>query len=261
VTVLASSLRVCALTAIGCLAVAFAQQQEKYKHPAADPNHDLTAKEFFTDLGANFKGLVSVESVAPVLVGGAAYSIATIPEQRIQAHFAPGDVWGRWSTPGEYIGHPFVLGGISATMFAFSRKSEDRRFRSLSYALVQGMFMSAAIVEPTKLAVRRWRPDNNNRASFPSGHSTESFMFATVFAEHYGWKVAVPAYAIASYVAMTRLEERKHHITDVVAGAAIGYLVGHTLSRRMRNGPAKKATWQIYPSGLGFVGAVSIQLP
>ena len=86
-------------------------------------------------------------------------------------------------------------------------------------------------------------------------------MFATVFAEHYGWKVAVPAYAIASYVAMTRLEERKHHITDVVAGAAIGYLVGHTLSRRMRNGPAKKATWQIYPSGRGFLASVSIQLP
>lgn len=258
----AASLRVCALAAMGCFASAFAQQQEKYNHPAADPNHDLTVKEFFADIGGNFKGLVSVHSIAPVLGGGAAYGFATIPEQRIEAHFAPGDVWGAWSTPGKYIGHPLVVGGASLALFGASRKSEDRRFRSFSYALVQGMIMSSAIVLPTKEIFRRSRPSGDDSFSaFPSGHSTDSFMVATIVAEHYGWKAAVPAYAVATYVAMTRLEERKHHLTDVTAGAAIGYLVGRTVSRRLRNGPGKKVTWQIYPSRRGFLGMVSIQLP
>ena len=46
-------------------------------------------------------------------------------------------------------------------------------------------------------------------------------------------KAGIPSYAVAAYVSATRLEERKHHLTDVVGGAAIGVLAGRTVSRRM----------------------------
>jgi hypothetical protein len=72
--------------------------------------------------------------------------VATAPEQSLERHFAPGGVWeaGRaW----KYIGHPLILGGLSSTLFAVSRKSQDKR-TNLAYALIQGSIISSAVVQP-----------------------------------------------------------------------------------------------------------------
>jgi hypothetical protein len=238
-----------------------AQQPDRFTTPAADPSHDLTTAEFFKDLGGSFRALASVQNVVPVLAGGAALGLATIPEQDLERHFAPGNVWGKWAAPGKYIGNPLLLGGVSSALFAFSRKSQDRRFRSFSYALIQGSIMSTAVIQPTKAAFRRLRPNEENHHSFPSGHGADTFMYATVIAEHYGWKAAAPAYAIASYVAMTRLADRKHHITDAVAGAGIGFLIGRTVSARMRMKVPSRISMNVYRTRGGFAGTVRIGLP
>jgi hypothetical protein len=249
-----------ALSLIAGLSQALAQQTNPSLNPAADPNHKLTAAEFFKDVAGNFRALISTQSIVPLLAGGAAYGLATVPEQGLEKHFAPGDVWGAWPAPGRYIGHPLLLGGIGFASFAVSRKSQDRRFRSLSYALVQGSIMSTALVQPTKLAFRRLRPNGEDRQSFPSGHASDSFMFATVFAVHYGWKAAVPGYAIASYVAATRLADRKHHLTDVVAGAGIGYLVGRTVSRGRPKGDPSRVSASVFPAEGGFRCLLQVRL-
>ena len=233
-----------------------------YNHPAADPQHKLTGKEFLRDLGGAFKGLLAVNNILPAAGWAGAYAVATAPEQNLERHFAPGGVWGNWSVPGRYIGNPALLGGTSVTLFVLSRKSDDRRFRSLSYALLQGAIMSSATVQSLKPAFHRLRPSAEDHLSFPSGHASDSFFFATVFAEHFGWKAAVPGYAFASYVAATRLADRKHHLTDVVGGAGIGYVIGRTVSRRMRRGPvASKVSWSVFPSGRGVGLVVRFEVP
>jgi membrane-associated phospholipid phosphatase len=250
-----------ALALLVGLTPAMAQTSGRFTIPAADPQHDLTASEFVKDLGGNFKALISVSNIVPALAGGAAIGLSTIPEQDLERHFARGDMWGSWAAPGKYIGHPLILGGLSAGLFAISRKSEDRRFRSFSYALLRGSIMSSAIVQPTKLAFRRWRPNGEDRYSFPSGHSTDAFMYATVISEHYGWKAAIPAYTVATYISATRMVDRKHHLTDVAAGAAIGYIIGHTVSRQPRG---KGGTPRFFVNACklegGFAGSVRIGL-
>ncbi len=47
---------------------------------------------------------------------------------------------------------------------------------------------------------------------------------------HYGWKVGIPAYAVAGYIASSRLSEARHYLSDVVFGAAVGTLVGRTVT-------------------------------
>jgi hypothetical protein len=240
---------------------AFGQQPSPFSHRATDPEHDLTAREFLKDTGANFAALISRQSIMPLVVGAAGTSLATIPEQDLEQHFKRGDIWGAWGDPGKYIGHPVILAGVGASLFAASRKSDDRKFRSLSYALLQGTIMSTAIVQSSKAGFQRLRPNGEGHGAFPSGHAADSFLFATVFAEHYGWKAAVPGYAIATYVAASRLEERKHHLTDVAAGAAIGYLIGRTVSRRMRGGELSRIGWHVYPTRGGVIGVVTMRLP
>lgn len=65
-------------------------------------------------------------------------------------------------------------------------------------------------------------------SSFPSGHSTVAFAAATVFASEFRNKPAIPiiAYTAASLIGISRITENAHWTTDVVVGAALGYLTG-----------------------------------
>jgi membrane-associated phospholipid phosphatase len=104
-----------------------------------------------------------------------------------------------------------------------------------------------------KLIVRRERPDGSNHASFPSGHSSGAFASATVLQRHYGWKAGVPAYAVAGYIATSRLNEGKHYLSDVVFGAAVGILAGRTVTLELAH--ARFAVSPTLPPG-----GVGIQL-
>ena len=66
--------------------------------------------------------------------------------------------------------------------------------------------------------------------SFPSGHATGAFAFASVIAAHYdnAW-VASASYTIASLVGVARIEQNAHWTSDVIAGSLIGGLIGHHL--------------------------------
>lgn len=65
-------------------------------------------------------------------------------------------------------------------------------------------------------------------SSFPSGHTTVAFAAATVFAMEYKDKPWVPvlSYSAATLIGLSRITENKHWATDVLAGAALGYLSG-----------------------------------
>lgn len=65
-------------------------------------------------------------------------------------------------------------------------------------------------------------------SSFPSGHTTVAFAAATVYAMEYKERpwVGIVAYTAASAIGLSRITENKHWITDVVSGAALGYLSG-----------------------------------
>ena len=78
------------------------------------------------------------------------------------------------------------------------------------------------IVQGIKVIVRRERPDRSSGFSFPSGHATITMAGATVLQQHLGWKAAVPTYAIAAYVAASRVHDNRHYASDVVAGAPSG---------------------------------------
>jgi membrane-associated phospholipid phosphatase len=65
-------------------------------------------------------------------------------------------------------------------------------------------------------------------SSFPSGHTTVAFAAATVFAMEYRNKPWIPvlAYSAASLIGISRITENRHWATDVLVGAALGYVSG-----------------------------------
>jgi membrane-associated phospholipid phosphatase len=69
------------------------------------------------------------------------------------------------------------------------------------------------------------RPDSDSRDSFPSCHATAAFAVATV-QSHYHPDSAILWYSGASLIAYSRLNLNRHRFSEVLAGAALGYLTG-----------------------------------
>ena len=87
-------------------------------------------------------------------------------------------------------------------------------------------------------------------SSFPSGHTTGAFAAATVFALEYKKTPWIPvlSYSVATLIGLSRITENKHWLTDIVAGAALGFLTGQQVVNnyhryaRIRNGETNKLT-------------------
>ena len=84
------------------------------------------------------------------------------------------------------------------------------------------MAAGAGIAEGLKHVVHERRPDGSDSQSFPSAHTSVAFSAAGTLYARYGWQVGLPATLLASFVGVARVEAKKHHWYDVVAGAAIG---------------------------------------
>lgn len=76
------------------------------------------------------------------------------------------------------------------------------------------------------------RPDGSDNKSFPSGHTSASFAAAATLQNRYGWKVGLPAQLAAAFVGWSRVEARKHHVHDVLVGAAIGQAAGFLITSK-----------------------------
>lgn len=91
--------------------------------------------------------------------------------------------------------------------------------------LKQAAFTTAATVGASyilKYSIKKNRPDLSDNHSFPSAHSSIMFANAAFIQRRYGWKLGIPAYTLATYVAWGRTYAKKHDVWDVLAGAAIG---------------------------------------
>ena len=83
-----------------------------------------------------------------------------------------------------------------------------------------------------KVATQRERPDGSDHYSFPSGHTSNAFAWATGGAHYSGPKLGSPSFAFAALIGVGRMEKNAHYLTDVVAGATLGVIVGRTVIRR-----------------------------
>ena len=88
-------------------------------------------------------------------------------------------------------------------------------------SLAKAYVSTLAVVYTLKYTVDRERPDGGRHA-FPSGHTASAFVGASFLQRRYGWRYGVPAYAAAGFVGWSRVHADKHHVSDVLAGAALG---------------------------------------
>jgi membrane-associated phospholipid phosphatase len=118
-----------------------------------------------------------------------------------------------------------------------------------------------------KGATDRLRPDESNRRSFPSGHASQAFSSLRLANRNLDamhippWartSLKTGNYLMASACAWARVEARKHHPSDVLAGACLGNLITTFIHDAFMNLPEDNTfSFYIEPSPKGLYGAVS----
>lgn len=136
-----------------------------------------------------------------------------------------GDYYGQLIPNALYI---LVMG--THAMATNSNKSAYRAehmFKATLYASI--------VVTALKYTIREPRPNNpEEKNSFPSGHTTTAFAFASTMAMQHDVVVGTTALLMAGFTAYSRMNDGRHYLHDVVAGMTIGigYGVGIYHSQR-----------------------------
>ena len=95
--------------------------------------------------------------------------------------------------------------------------------RRVLWRLVLTLLVTQVAIEALKLAVGEVRPDGRFFNSFPSGHTTASFAYATIMSLHFRWGWIW--FLFACIVGLSRILTNAHWWHDVTGGAALGYLI------------------------------------
>jgi len=211
--------------------------------PAPTPQH-TGVKAMLKGLVTDVKNLPSRENLFWVGVGGGLALAAHPADDSVNSHLVGSGFAGKVFAPGKVVGALPTLVGVAATVYVVGRTKDEPKISHVGMDLLRSIAISEALTQTLKYTVRRERPDHSGHNSFPSGHAADTFAFATALERHLGWRGAVPAYVLSSYVAASRLHENRHFLSDVVFGSAVGIIAGRTVTRHGR---------ESYPVAIGFV--------
>jgi hypothetical protein len=131
------------------------------------------------------------------------------------------------------IGHPWTQFGASALWYAVSKKNQDDFNRERAKSMIAALAVTNVATFSLK-AIRHNDSPNGKDWAWPSGHAASSFTVASMLDEYYGPNIGIPAYALASLISYRMLDTGDHWTSDVVFGAAIGWVVGHTFGAKQR---------------------------
>ena len=195
---------------------------------ASEPAFKPSLGQVFSKTFDDFKRLPSLDSAVILSLGGAASMVGRPADARISHGFLGSPSKGFFNS-GAYIGAAWVQMAGAFTTYSLGRATGSSKVTAVGADLISAQIMSQTLTQAIKFSAGRTRPDGTSY-SFPSGHSATSFATAAVLQRHFGWKAGIPAYAVASYVAASRIETQRHYLSDVAFGAAIGIMSGRTVT-------------------------------
>ncbi len=147
----------------------------------------------------------------------------------------------------------YSMAGGAAGLYFLGLVTQNQHQRETGFLSGESAIDALVIVEAMKYASGRERPyqDNANGkffksgASFPSEHSAGAWAIAGIFAHEYPSPfMKFFSYGAATLVSVSRITAKQHFPSDVLVGAAIGYLSSEYVYRRRHNPELAGGTWE-----------------
>lgn len=212
--------------------------------------------DLFKPLAGDFRQLGRSENL--FLIGlGAGAALTSHPWDREVARSSWNETTHDAFEPGKHVGSFLAQSGAAVITYAIGRTTGSERVADFGARLFRAQVVAQGTTQAIKFATHRTRPDGS-ALSFPSGHTAAAFATASVVHADFGWKASVPAYAMAGWIAASRVQMDRHYLSDVIAGATIGLLAGRSLT--VGQGAARfSLSPMVVPGGIG-VAAVRIPI-
>jgi membrane-associated phospholipid phosphatase len=143
------------------------------------------------------------------------------------------------------FGQPEVYGTITLGLLGTGLISGNDEITRAGGRLATTLALAGATSTLAKLALGRPRPSESldadgyvpfsGQEAMPSGHTTMAFALATALADdiHRTW-ATVGLYTVATGVAWSRVNDNRHWLSDVAAGAVIGVTSAKLVSGHWR---------------------------
>ena len=135
---------------------------------------------------------------------------------------------------GDLMGNGIVPLTAVACSYSYGKLFRHEHAVSFASDLFRAQALNGIATFTLKHSLHRERPDGSPW-SYPSGHTSSSFTTAAVVSNHFGLKFGIPAFVLATYVGLSRLQENRHYLSDVIAGAALGSYIGFKVARRRKS--------------------------
>jgi membrane-associated phospholipid phosphatase len=158
------------------------------------------------------------------------------------------------------LGAAYTTAGIAGAFYLVGRAGHNARARETGVLAAEALVNTTIVVEALKAASQRQRPPVDHSSgeffdggsSFPSGHAISAWSVATVIAQEYGQHrpfLRFGIYGLATAVSISRYTGRKHFLSDVLVGSAMGYGIGRYVYRHHHD-PSLDSTTGKQTSGL-----------
>lgn len=129
------------------------------------------------------------------------------------------------STEISSISSDLILTSTIGYSIAYSGLRSDHRVKRMTTGISM-LAVNHLVTETLKNVTGRTRPDGSDKKSFPSGHTSAAFTAAAFVCSQ---RVDAHCYVttfMAGTVGILRVMAKRHHISDVIAGMAIGVFHG-----------------------------------
>ncbi len=195
-----------------------------------------SARNDFADLPNNILEdskdtfLRSDNITALLLAGGATIAMNQGPDKDIEGYFDKHEVSHGFADRSlKFVGSPVFHFGAAGLWYALSADNQDEFNKNRAWIMVRALCVTGLATVSLK-AIRDDETPAGNRWAWPSGHTSSSFAAASVLDEFYGPEVGIPAYVLATLVGIRMADQADHWASDVVFGATLGWVVGHTVA-------------------------------
>ena len=167
---------------------------------------------------------------ALLLAGGASVAMNQGTDDNIAGYFERHEVFHNSADRGlKTLGNPGYHFAVAGAWYIMSINSDDDVNKDRAWTMLRVLSVTSLSTITLK-AIRNDRTPVDNGWAWPSGHTSSSFAVASALDEFYGPKIGIPAYAAASLLGLRMMDQGDHWGSDVVFGATLGWVVGHSIA-------------------------------
>lgn len=198
--------------------------------------------------------------VSLVLMGGVAATGVSLRSSGADHHIAENytehgpQLNHFWDNFGDTVGNPGTHFAVTGALLVTSLAANDTVNYEKMSCMMNALAINGATTLTLEVATNKHSP-NHDPLSWPSGHTSSSFTFATVAWEEYGPAVGVPLMGLAGFIGYERIDARNHQFSDVISGALLGIAVGYAVSK---NHIPRVAGFKITPTVDPAAGSVGV---